>query len=183
MLSSDWEFAQVTLNHRSLKHNKSAKCDFVGDILFVMYEHERRYVSMTAMRECCGASRRAPRCITFVFIFLLVVSSPFYSSALVSHALVKSYSELSGGLPRCASTCLAAKIPKLHHHSRRTFVQSLVADTLVPILSFLLAPSAANAGEIGAKITKAVTESELGIEVRRSVVRGAQLMVSYTGVG
>jgi len=61
--------------------------------------------------------------------------------------------------------------------------ESLVADTLVPILSFLLAPSAANAGEIGAKITKAVTESELGIEVRRSVVRGAQLMVSYTGVG
>ena len=37
-----------------------------------------------------------------------------------------------------------------------------------------LLPLPAHAGEVGARITKAVTTSDLGISVRRSVVRGAQ---------
>lgn len=37
-------------------------------------------------------------------------------------------------------------------------------------------PSPSTAGEVGARITKAVTTSELGIAVRRSVVQGAQIM-------
>merc|ERR1719343_583409 len=45
----------------------------------------------------------------------------------------------------------------------------------------LAAPSAANAGEVGARITKAVTTSDLGISVRTSVVRGAQLADKIDG--
>jgi hypothetical protein len=39
----------------------------------------------------------------------------------------------------------------------------------------------AHAGEVGARINKAVTESDLGISVRRSVVRGAQVMDQVDG--
>ncbi|KAL7568536.1 hypothetical protein ACA910_002650 [Epithemia clementina (nom. ined.)] len=42
-------------------------------------------------------------------------------------------------------------------------------------------PSLAGAGEIGARITQAVTQSDLGVSVRRSVVRGAQIMDSMDG--
>lgn len=39
----------------------------------------------------------------------------------------------------------------------------------------------ASAGEVGARITKAVTESEIGLSVRRSVVQGAQVMDGIDG--
>ena len=42
--------------------------------------------------------------------------------------------------------------------------------------TLLGAPSSGRAGEVGAQITKAVTTSDLGIAVRVSVVKGAQLM-------
>lgn len=42
-------------------------------------------------------------------------------------------------------------------------------------------PNSAQAGEIGAKITAAVTKSDLGISVRRSVVKGAQIMDGIDG--
>ena len=42
-------------------------------------------------------------------------------------------------------------------------------------------PSPALAGEVGARITKAVTTSDLGIAVRRSVVKGAQVMDRVDG--
>jgi hypothetical protein len=41
------------------------------------------------------------------------------------------------------------------------------------------APDACQAGEIGARVTQAVTTSDLGISVRRSVVRAAQVMDSW----
>jgi hypothetical protein len=44
------------------------------------------------------------------------------------------------------------------------------------VLSFR--PPEAHAGEVGARITKAVTTSELGISVRRAVVQGAQVVDS-----
>lgn len=46
------------------------------------------------------------------------------------------------------------------------------------ILSF---PRTAHAGEVGARITQAVTTSELGLSVRRSVVRGAQIVDKLDG--
>lgn len=42
-------------------------------------------------------------------------------------------------------------------------------------------PQASSAGEIGARITKAVTQSDLGISVRRNVVRGAQVADQLDG--
>lgn len=44
-----------------------------------------------------------------------------------------------------------------------------------------LGPSVANAGEVGARITRAVTKSDLGISVRTSVVKGAQLADKIDG--
>jgi len=42
-------------------------------------------------------------------------------------------------------------------------------------------PQTAHAGEVGARITKAVTTSDLGISVRTSVVKGAQIMDQVDG--
>ena len=44
-----------------------------------------------------------------------------------------------------------------------------------------IGPSIASAGEVGARITKAVTTSDLGISVRTSVVKGAQLADKIDG--
>lgn len=50
------------------------------------------------------------------------------------------------------------------------------------LLSAMLLPSSpAFAGEVGARINAAVTKSDLGISVRRSVVKGAQVMDSLDG--
>ena len=45
----------------------------------------------------------------------------------------------------------------------------------------VMAPPIASAGEVGARITKAVTTSDLGISVRTSVVKGAQVMDQLDG--
>jgi hypothetical protein len=59
---------------------------------------------------------------------------------------------------------------------RRDFLSALagISVGLVPAL-----PS--NGGEVGAKITKAVTQSDLGISVRTQVVKGAQVMDKIDG--
>ena len=48
-------------------------------------------------------------------------------------------------------------------------------------LAAVLIPQPAFAGEVGARITKAVTQSDLGVSVRRSVVKGAQVIDSLDG--
>jgi hypothetical protein len=67
--------------------------------------------------------------------------------------------------------------PSLHVQRRQFFLQcpmfamvavgTVVTGTCVPC---------AAAGEVGARITAAVTTSDLGVSVRRSIVRGAQIM-------
>lgn len=57
--------------------------------------------------------------------------------------------------------------------SRRKFIERITIGTAVG--SFVL-PQQSSAGEVGAKINKVVTQSDLGISVRRSVVKGAQLI-------
>lgn len=64
-----------------------------------------------------------------------------------------------------------------HNVNRRQVLLSSLSTTL--LLSQLPQPS--NAGEVGARITKAVTKSDLGISVRESVVRGAQTMDKLDG--
>jgi len=63
-----------------------------------------------------------------------------------------------------------------HDGTRRSLI-SIAASLLVATTS--VQPSFA--GEVGAKITKAVTTSDLGISVRRSVVKGAQMMDKLDG--
>ena len=81
---------------------------------------------------------------------------------------------------------------KLYHHkddnrkevdsvSRRQINQRLLAGILLGSCSLALPSSPAMAGEIGARITAAVTKSDLGISVRRSVVKGAQFMDGVDG--
>ncbi|GAX28188.1 hypothetical protein FisN_35Lh044 [Fistulifera solaris] len=60
--------------------------------------------------------------------------------------------------------------------TRRRWLQT--ATTSFVLLS---SPTTAHAGEVGAQITKAVTQSDLGIAVRRSVVQGAQTMDRLDG--
>lgn len=63
---------------------------------------------------------------------------------------------------------------------RKFFVPATVAAA--SSVTLLMAnPSESWAGEVGAKITKAVTTSELGISVRTSVVKGAQLIDQIDG--
>jgi hypothetical protein len=61
---------------------------------------------------------------------------------------------------------------------RRKFLQNLL---VVAGGGLAVAPKAANAGAVGEKINGAVTRSELGLSVRRSVVRGAQTFDSLDG--
>lgn len=58
--------------------------------------------------------------------------------------------------------------------NRKLFWGSMTGGILLP-------PGIAHAGEVGAKINAAVTESDLGISVRRSVVKGAQIMDGLDG--
>lgn len=63
--------------------------------------------------------------------------------------------------------------------ARRKVNQQLILGGLFG--GILLSPSDAEAGEVGARINAAVTKSELGISVRRSVVKGAQIMDGIDG--
>jgi hypothetical protein len=61
----------------------------------------------------------------------------------------------------------------------RRQVLTNLAGIITPAIVISVAP--AHAGEVGARITKAVTTSDLGLSVRRSVVQGAQTMDSLDG--
>eukprot|EP00977_Amphora_coffeiformis_P009732 scaffold2243_cov165-Amphora_coffeaeformis.AAC.12 len=63
--------------------------------------------------------------------------------------------------------------------SRRQVNQQLLWGGLTS--GILLSPGIAQAGEVGARINAAVTKSDLGISVRRSVVKGAQIMDGIDG--
>ena len=66
--------------------------------------------------------------------------------------------------------------------SRRSFFFKVIkASTVTMMAGLSVAVQPSFAGEVGAKITKAVTTSDLGISVRTSVVRGAQMMDKLDG--
>ena len=69
--------------------------------------------------------------------------------------------------------------PPSSRYSRRQVNQQLLWGGLAS--GTLLSPGVARAGEVGARITAAVTKSDLGISVRRSVVKGAQIMDGIDG--
>lgn len=59
--------------------------------------------------------------------------------------------------------------------------ETLIGLGTVSGFATLFTPQAASAGEVGARITRAVTQSDLGVSVRRSVVKGAQVIDSLDG--
>jgi hypothetical protein len=61
---------------------------------------------------------------------------------------------------------------------RRNFLKQCSTCSTIVTTSIIIGSTSqpCNAGEIGRQITEAITTSELGISVRRSVVRGAQIM-------
>ncbi|KAL3938284.1 MAG: hypothetical protein SGBAC_006766 [Bacillariaceae sp.] len=62
--------------------------------------------------------------------------------------------------------------------NRRSFIVTAAVSAILPQISM---PQSAEAGEVGARITSAVTTSDLGISFRRAVVRGAQTMDRVDG--
>jgi len=63
--------------------------------------------------------------------------------------------------------------------SRRDFLSVSLLGVMSSSLILPVLPS--HAGEVGARITKAVTQSDLGISVRTQVVKGAQVMDQMDG--
>jgi hypothetical protein len=92
------------------------------------------------------------------------------SLVLAAHsalALVTGVSSWSGsGLDQAGSS--TSEVSAMRRRLVHQWAQTMVVATF--------APDSCRAGEIGARITQAVTTSDLGISVRRSVVRGAQVM-------
>ena len=75
---------------------------------------------------------------------------------------------------QCTSAWMPPDSPRGKNDNHR---RALFRNTVeLAIAGIVLRPQSSRAGEIGAKITRAVTTSELGIAVRRSVVQGAQVM-------
>ena len=90
-----------------------------------------------------------------------------------------------GGLHRCCESQRAAS--QQHHDGendidRRTAIsQVMQSSSLVLATLGVLDVRPSWAGEIGNKVNAAVTQSDLGISVRRTVVRGAQWMDKIDG--
>ena len=64
---------------------------------------------------------------------------------------------------------------------RRDVFHQLWKATAVTSVVVGGAPQISSAGEVGARLNAAVTQSDLGVSVRRSVVRGAQVMDKLDG--
>eukprot|EP00566_Odontella_aurita_P011574 CAMPEP_0113565776 /NCGR_PEP_ID=MMETSP0015_2-20120614/22365_1 /TAXON_ID=2838 /ORGANISM="Odontella" /LENGTH=385 /DNA_ID=CAMNT_0000468011 /DNA_START=285 /DNA_END=1442 /DNA_ORIENTATION=- /assembly_acc=CAM_ASM_000160 len=65
--------------------------------------------------------------------------------------------------------------------NRRLFLCRVLQATSTISVAVTALPSRSEAGEVGARITRAVTQSDLGVSVRRSVVQGAQVMDKMDG--
>ena len=62
-------------------------------------------------------------------------------------------------------------------NSRRRLLQGITSSLSIMAIT----PSVSHAGEWGERLNRAVTQSELGIQVRREVVRGAQILDQLDG--
>jgi hypothetical protein len=109
-------------------------------------------------------------------VVLVLISISVFVQSFTYH---RNSSERITVLPRQKSdddaevnaVCLSSQPTK--QTARRSFLFHLASSGFV--LVFGRSP-AAHAGEIGRRITEAVTTSELGQSVRQSVIRGAQIM-------
>lgn len=75
----------------------------------------------------------------------------------------------------------ARRIQSQVHHAidfHRDIVHQLLGASLGLTLTLTVCPLACHAGPVGEQITQVVTQSDVGVAVRRSVVRGAQVMDS-----
>lgn len=70
---------------------------------------------------------------------------------------------------------------KSNLHTNKSITRRSILSAGAALLGSTLLTQPSNAGEVGARINKAVTQSDLGISVRRSVVKGAQMMDQIDG--
>ena len=131
------------------------------------------------------------RCCPLVAISCLLFSLHALCVEPFSHSVTpqcKTLSQQRFAKPSIASEDDDAATAPIHHDTpipilsvdslrRRQLLLSALASSLV-LTQF---PQVSNAGEVGARITKTVTTSDLGIAVRESVVRGAQTMDKLDG--
>lgn len=114
---------------------------------------------------------------------LLVVSlnvTPTASFTLITIPCDKRSSRIIRNRPLLCRSQLANDSDKtVDSFQRRGMLLSTIPSTLLLVVVVL--PSPSYAGEVGTKINAAITKSELGIAVRESVVRGAQVMDKVDG--
>jgi hypothetical protein len=108
----------------------------------------------------------------------LLISLITFSPLIEAWNLPKKWQRPSTPLqPQGGYDATPAEPNFIQNKARRTVLSTLLGT----VTSIVASSSAANAGEVGAKITKAVTQSDLGISVRTSVVQGAQVMDQLDG--
>lgn len=101
----------------------------------------------------------------------------------ISRSLVDSWSMPQRSKAKPSLSSFPATSSNNAHHRqtwsrRRQFLQNLLVVTGGGLV---VAPQTASAGAVGEKINAAVTQSDMGLSVRRSVVRGAQVMDGVDG--
>jgi len=171
--------ASDELSHESLRESL-----FVNDRTNVTYVRTVRLGAITfdaTMMSC----RRRLLAISCLAISLYVYPIESFSHQNTFHG--KGLSKLLGAKPSQAledvvdiNTHVIMNSPSpvsVDSMNRRQVLLSSISSALI-VSQF---PQVSHAGEVGARITKAVTTSDLGISVRESVVRGAQTMDKIDG--
>jgi hypothetical protein len=106
------------------------------------------------------------------FLFISLCALPIDSLISVNPLKLKRNTKICGAKPLSSTDASDQDDDIPRNAIRRQVLQSSITS-LISLSQF---PQVSHAGEVGARITKAVTTSDLGIAVRESVVRGAQTM-------
>ena len=163
-------------------------CDVSESNTDTSWVHKPTLLGRATMRTCRRRPLIAIAFLLQVLSFNVSLSESFYPAFLFSAARSR---EQTSKLPSRWT------ISSLHHrgdthldndstepHTDIAESSSERRDLLVSSFTsavLLFAPSPCYAGEVGARINKAITTSDLGLSVRESVVRGAQVMDKVDG--
>lgn len=100
----------------------------------------------------------------------------------------EAFVHVAAGVNQCGEKAASETLLLSHHDNeqndidRRTAIsRAIQSSALIPAALGALDVRPSWAGEVGNKVNSAVTQSDLGISVRRSIVKGAQMMDKIDG--